>query len=203
MQRSIRFAFLGFGFAASACVGRPSKLNDDAPAAERVDTVSVVTSEATRLAFDISPDGRFLVIDLFGQLWRLPATGGDAVPITDAVRDTAEDFDPAISPDGRRIVFEGDRPGGRGLWIIPSSGGSAQRLTSRHVGYFSYMSPAWSPDGRRVAYSVGDSLAVIDVATGTETVVRVDSLPPHLASPPSRRGTRRPRGRAMAPSFSS
>jgi imidazolonepropionase-like amidohydrolase/Tol biopolymer transport system component len=182
-RRSIRFAALGLVLAASACVGRGSKLNDDSPSAERVDTVSVATSEATRLAFDISPDGRFLVVDLYGQLWRVPATGGDAVPITDAVRDTAEDFDPAISPDGRRVVFEGDRPGGRGLWIIPALGGSAQRLTSRRVSYFSYMSPAWSPDGRRVAYSVGDSLVVIDVATGAETVVHLDSLPPAPRGP--------------------
>ena len=154
------------------------------PQREATDTISFETTEGTRLAFDVSPDGRYILIDLLGQLWRVPIGGGDAIPITNAVRDTAEDFDPAISPDGRRVVFESDRPGGRGLWLIAADGGIARRITSRFVEYFAYMSPAWAPDGRRVAYNLADTLMVLDVESGGETVLRIDSLP-RSGMPPS------------------
>ena len=169
-----------FALCAIACASpapRPSGIVQQAAPLDVTDTISFETTEATRLAFDIGADGSSIVIDLLGQLWRLPASGGEAVPITNAVRDTSEDFDPVVSPDGRRIVFESDRPGGRALWIMPADGGRARKLTSRPVSYFAYLTPSWSPDGRRIAYSIGDTLAVLDVDSGAETVPRLDSLP--------------------------
>lgn len=159
----------------------PDASNAPVVARDVVDTISFETREATRLAFDVSPDGRYIIFDLLGQLWRTPSAGGDATPITDAVSDTAEDFDPAISPDGKRIVFEGDRPGGRALWVMPVSGGTPRRLTSRPIEYFAYASPAWAPDGRRIAYAIGDTLAILNIDTGTEAFLQVDSIP---AAPP-------------------
>jgi imidazolonepropionase-like amidohydrolase/Tol biopolymer transport system component len=160
----------------AACSAHPVR-----PTGAATVPVSFVVDEGSRLAFDVSPEGRWLVFDLLGQLWRVPIAGGAAEPLTDAVRDTAEDLDPVISPDGEWLVFQGDRPGGRALWRMPAAGGEAVRLTERYVEYFAYAAPAWAPDGRRVAFALGDTLAVLDAWTGEETVVSIDSIPDAVA----------------------
>ena len=93
-------------------------------------TIHIDTRESTRLTFDLSPDAQWLIIDLLGQLWRLPVAGGDAHALTDAAHDTAEDVDPTWSPDGQWIAFHSDRPVGRGVWLMPVSGGVPRLLVS-------------------------------------------------------------------------
>lgn len=74
----------------------------------------------------LSPDGRTLVFTYRGDLWRVPASGGTATPLTSH---PAHDYMPVWSPDGGHIAFASDRHGNFDVYLIPAAGGPATRLT--------------------------------------------------------------------------
>jgi Tol biopolymer transport system component len=61
---------------------------------------------------------------------------------------------PALSPDGRRLVYRSDRTGPFEFWLIDLDGGDSKRLT--HFDGPMVDNPAWSPDGRQIALECRD-----------------------------------------------
>ncbi|HEY0306020.1 MAG TPA: amidohydrolase family protein [Longimicrobiales bacterium] len=131
-----------------------------------MDTLRVRATAGTGLFFDVTPDGRYIIIDLYGQLWRMPAAGGRAELLADTVAVTADDRQPAISPDGRWLAARSDRPAGRGIWVHGMAGEGARQLTDsatilgRDAG-----APSWSPAGDRIAYVERGAVWFVDVAS--------------------------------------
>ncbi|MBC3538803.1 S41 family peptidase [Rufibacter sediminis] len=94
----------------------------------------------------ISPDGQTIVFTYKGDLYRVPASGGTAQPLT--VHE-AHDFMPIWSKDGKTIVFASDRYGNFDLFQMPATGGEAQRMTFHSANEYPY---EFSPDGKTVYF---------------------------------------------------
>ena len=94
----------------------------------------------------ISPDGKVIVFSYKGDLYKVPATGGDAVPLT---LHEAHDYMPVWSRDGKWIAFASDRYGNFDVYVMPSSGGEAKRLTYHSANDVPY---DFTPDGKSVLF---------------------------------------------------
>src|SRR5207302_1400632 len=59
--------------------------------------IDFTTSEGTWTSVDISPDASWIAFDLLGHIYRVPASGGEAVALTQN-SGVALNFEPRISP---------------------------------------------------------------------------------------------------------
>ena len=124
-----------------SAAAKPPRLDVNAEPAD-ARHVSFTTEEGTWMSLDVSPDGRTVVFDLLGDLYRMPIAGGAAERLTSG---PAYDDAPRFSPDGRSLAFCSDRGGNMNLWIMPADGGAPRPLTEDKDAVWS--SPAWTPDG--------------------------------------------------------
>ncbi|MFV0593414.1 MAG: S41 family peptidase [Draconibacterium sp.] len=74
----------------------------------------------------ISPDGSTILFNYKGDIYKVAASGGTAVPLT--LSDSYE-FSAIWSHDGKQIAFASDRFGNFDVFVMPADGGEAKRLT--------------------------------------------------------------------------
>lgn len=125
-----------------------------------------------------TPDGEWIVFGkgirrpdgLAGGIAKCTAQGSNTIFLTNSPDDSM----PAVSPDGKRIVFVVISAEKGGLWLMDADGRNACRLPNpddkrkgRHGGLY----PTWSPDGHKIMYT-GISETIADVATGRILVGR-------------------------------
>jgi dipeptidyl aminopeptidase/acylaminoacyl peptidase len=115
-----------------------------------------------------SPDGAWLVYqtDFQGDedhdIVTVASNGGRSNKITDGV---ADNYEPAISPDGNRIAFLSNRKADiENVYIINAQGGKITRLTNEEL---PVRDLAWSPDGSKIAFHTGigdeDTVSIVDI----------------------------------------
>lgn len=112
----------------------------------------------------ISPDGSEIAFVSAGDIWVVPARGGEARLL---VAHAATDERPLYSPDGTRLAFMSNRSGNMDLWVLPLASGQLQRVTFDDG---NESLDAWSGDGEWLYYSS----SAHDIA-GTNDVYRVRS----------------------------
>ena len=120
----------------------------DATAARgKTRVIDFTTTEGTWMSVDISPNAGWIVFDLLGHIYRVPARGGEATVLTQD-SGVAVNFQPRISPDGSTIAFISDRSGQYNLWLM-NADGSLPRVVDRDLNA-SALEPTWMPDGQYI-----------------------------------------------------
>ncbi|MBC6490879.1 S41 family peptidase [Flavihumibacter stibioxidans] len=94
----------------------------------------------------ISPDGKTIAFGYKGDIYRVDAGGGIAVPLT---IHEAHDMMPVWSRDGKTIAFASDRHGNFDVFSMPATGGTPTRLTHHSAPDFPY---DFSPDNQQVIF---------------------------------------------------
>ena len=126
----------------------------------------------------LSADGRLLAYssDREGQgnleIWVQYLSGGTAMRVTHS---TADESEPALSPDGSKVVYRSEREDG-GVYINSSYGGD-ERLLAKYG-----RSPRFSPDGTQVVYWTGDESNLF-LPTGRVYVIATQGGTPQPIQP--------------------
>ena len=139
----------------------------------------------------ISPDGSEIALVSGGDIWTVPARGGEARLL---VAHAADESRPLYSPDGTRLAFISDRTGGGDIYILSISTGSLTQLT-----YSDALDrlDSWSRDGTWIYFSSNshdiagmNDLFRVRAAGGTPMPVSADRYTAEFFGAPSPDGTR-------------
>jgi imidazolonepropionase-like amidohydrolase/Tol biopolymer transport system component len=111
-----------------------------------------------------SPDGKWLVFNAVGHLWKMRLPNGTVERLT---KDEHFEYAPAFSPDGKTVVYttwSDDELGA--IRTAPVSGGTPQKVSLRK-GY--YLTPSFSQDGQKIVYQRGTGNSVLGFTHGTDS----------------------------------
>ena len=127
------------------------------PAVESTLEVIAIASKDRRVIYHTSerieapnwmPDGKSLIFNSNGRIYRLPVGGGQPQPI-DTGTNVRCNNDHGISPDGTELVISDQSQDRRSrIYILPIAGGTPRLITPLAPSYWH----GWSPDGKTLAY---------------------------------------------------
>ncbi len=115
-----------------------------------------------------SRDGKFLVINRAGRLYRVPTTGGTLEAIDTGTASRLNN-DHGFSPDGRLLAISHSPERQSLIYVLPAIGGEPRLVTPLGPSYWH----GWSPDGKKLTYCAQRNgefdIYTIPVEGGAET----------------------------------
>ena len=108
--------------------------------------VPIDTTTGTWMSVDVSPDGKQIVFDMLGDLYVIPAAGGEAKALTHSI---AWEMQARFSPDGKQLTYMSDAGGGDNIWVMNVDGTDAHAVTKEDFRLLN--NPVWHPNGQYIA----------------------------------------------------
>ena len=107
--------------------------------------------------------------------WEVYIMGPDGENSTNLSNNHANDWEPAISPDGSQVAFVSDRDnetgGGQMIYVMNVDGSDVRQLTNEQFS----SSPDWSHDGGMIAYSTDDIYIIGTDGTWASSIKLTDN----------------------------
>lgn len=141
-----------------------------------LEIVNIKTGERTKVAqFDYrieapnwTPDGKYLVYNSNGKLYKISVDGGESELINTGIANRLNN-DHVLSFDGTFFAVSSSAEGGSKVFTVPYEGGEATLVTPKAPSYLHGI----SPDGKMLAYCAGRDnnmdVYTIPTAGGDET----------------------------------
>ncbi|WP_340076006.1 amidohydrolase family protein [Leptobacterium sp. I13] len=104
--------------------------------------ITINTTEGTWMSLDVSPDGKEIVFDLLGDIFKIPVSGGKATALRTGM---AWETQPRFSPDGKHILFTSDQGGGDNIWYMNTDGKEPKQITKETFRLLN--NGIWTPEG--------------------------------------------------------
>jgi TolB protein len=126
-------------------------------------------------------DGRWIYFGLFGKgqprMCRIAPDGS-------SFQQVGIGIDPAVSPDGKTVVFARNLPDGHHLFAMDADGKNERRLTDKG-NVFAGVHAAWSPNGKWIVYAdqVGDALEIFSIDADGKDARQLTKLGKAATSP--------------------
>ncbi len=107
--------------------------------------VTINTDEGTWMNLDVSPDGKTIVFDILGDIYKMPISGGKTTALRSGL---PWEVQPRFSPDGKKILFTSDAGGGDNIWTMDTDGKNAKQITKESFRLLN--NGIWTPDGQYI-----------------------------------------------------